>query len=71
MAYSITNTDGLVAITTIQVIDPSTYSVDLIGQKMPCNYGPSYCQKMQLGYWKILQVKLHQVRTKLSSTIMV
>jgi len=41
MAYSITNTDGSVAITiSDSVIDSSTYSVDLIGQNAS-NYGPS------------------------------
>ena len=41
MAYSITNTDGSVAVTiSDSVIDSSTYSVDLIGQNAS-NYGPS------------------------------
>ena len=41
MAYSITNSDGSVAISIADsVIDSSTYSVDLIGQNAS-NYGPS------------------------------
>lgn len=41
MAYSITNTDGTVAITVADAtIDSSTYSVDLIGRNAS-NYGPS------------------------------